>query len=174
MATGQRLMQWCVASTSTGDILFDANGLSITRTHGSRPFGFDGRKAYQFQAFEAIAFAAVKAASPDRIREVLGVMNYLAAPPVLYDATCPDMASIMGPLENQIHDLAIPDPTLGLYSASFPDHGAVIDKTVRDGVNHILFRRADIGTLGKLVSDWRAAGGEQMRDAYQQALQTAA
>src|SRR5207302_4037547 len=98
----------------------------------------------------------------------------MSAPPVLYDATYPDMTSITGPLENQIHDLAIPDPTLGFYSASFSDHGAVIDKTVRDGVNHILFGRADIGTLGKLVSDWRAAGAEQMRADYQQAFETAA
>jgi putative aldouronate transport system substrate-binding protein len=185
------------------------------------PFGFDGGKAYQFQAFEAIDFAAVKAATPDRIKEVLGVLNYLAAPfgsqeymvnnygvkgvdfdfeakgnpqlnqrgqaeiyniawwvmmtapPVLYDATFPDMASIMGPIENQIHEMAIPDPTLGLYSATFADKGAVIDKVVRDGVNDILFGRAEVATLDRLVADWKTAGGEQTRAEYQQALQTA-
>jgi putative aldouronate transport system substrate-binding protein len=83
------------------------------------------------------------------------------------------MASTMGPIENQIHDMAIPDPTLGLYSATFADKGAVIDKAVRDGVNDILFGRSDIATLDKLVSDWKAAGGDQMRAEYQQALQAA-
>jgi putative aldouronate transport system substrate-binding protein len=185
------------------------------------PFGFDGGKAYQFQAFEAIDFAAVKAGTADRVKQVLSVMNYLAAPfgsqeymvnnygvrgtdfdfdakgnpqltqrgqaeiyniawwvmmtapAVLYDATFPDMASIIGPIENQIHEMAIPDPTLGLYSATFADKGAVIDKAVRDGVNDILFGRSDLATLDKLVSDWKAAGGDQMRAEYQQAVQTA-
>jgi putative aldouronate transport system substrate-binding protein len=185
------------------------------------PFGFDGRQAYQFQAFEAIDFAAVKAGSADRIKEVLSVLNYLAAPlgsqeymvnnygvkgvdfdfdasgnpqltqrgqaeiyniawwvmmtgpPVLYDATFPDQASIMGPIENQIHGVAIPDPTLGLYSATFADKGAVIDKAVRDGVNDILFGRSDPSALDQLVADWKSAGGEQVRAEYQEALQTA-
>jgi putative aldouronate transport system substrate-binding protein len=98
----------------------------------------------------------------------------MTAPPVLYDATFPDMASIMGPIENQVHDLAIADPTLGLYSATFADKGAVIDKAVRDGVNDILFGRSDVASLDKLVSDWKAVGGDQIRAEYQQALQTSA
>jgi hypothetical protein len=49
----------------------------------------------------------------------------------------------------------------------------VSDNSVRDGVNDILFGRSDLTTLDKLIADRKAAGREQIRAEYQQALQTA-
>jgi hypothetical protein len=48
----------------------------------------------------------------------------------------------------------------------------VINQTVIDGVNQILFGRAEVSSLDQLVADWRSAGGDQMRNEFQQALQS--
>jgi putative aldouronate transport system substrate-binding protein len=61
---------------------------------------------------------------------------------------------------------------LGLYSDTDAANGAVLSQQIADGVNQIIFGRADISTLDQVVADWRKAGGDQIRQEYEQALQT--
>ena len=44
------------------------------------PFGHDGGKAVQFLSAPSVGLTSLKQASPDRIKELLGILNYLAAP----------------------------------------------------------------------------------------------
>ncbi|MGH2364463.1 MAG: extracellular solute-binding protein [Chloroflexota bacterium] len=44
------------------------------------PFGHDGGKGVQFLSAPSVGLTALKQGSPDRIKELLGILNYLAAP----------------------------------------------------------------------------------------------
>lgn len=182
------------------------------------PVGFDGGRGVQFQEWGGNQITVLKKASPDRIKQVLGVLNYLTAPfgtseylnlwygqqgvdfnfdargnpvyteagrnnvqyiawqtiisppPVLYDALDPRFVTVAHPIETAVHGLAVADPTVGLYSATNATRGASLQQAIWDGVNQILFGRADISSLDGLVQSWRQNGGDQIRGEYEDAF----
>jgi putative aldouronate transport system substrate-binding protein len=157
----------------------------------------------------------LKKAGADRVKQVVGVLNYLAAPfgsqeylnliygvqgtdfnfddkgnpvytdagknnvqyiawqtiisppAVLYDALDSNFVKVAHPIETAVHDNAITDPTVGLYSSSNATKGASLTQAMTDGVNQILFGRAPVDSLDQLVKDWRANGGDQIRAEYE-------
>ena len=48
--------------------------------------------------------------------------------------------------------------------------GASLTMAMTDGVNQILFGRADLSTLDGLVKTWRSTGGDTIRAEYEDAL----
>ena len=66
--------------------------------------------------------------------------------------------------------MAITDPTVGLYSPTYATKGAGLTMAMTDGVNGILFGRADLSSLDALVKTWRANGGDQIRSEYEEAF----
>ena len=68
------------------------------------------------------------------------------------------------------HELAITDPSVGLYSPTNATKGANLTQAMTDGVNQILFGRADVSTLDGLVKTWRSNGGDQIRGEYEDAF----
>ncbi|HEX8966237.1 MAG TPA: extracellular solute-binding protein [Chloroflexota bacterium] len=180
--------------------------------------GFDGGKGTQFQDWGGNQVTVLKKASPDRIKQVLGVLNYLASPfgtqeylnlwygqsgvdfnfdergnpvytqtgqnnvqyiawqtiisppAVLFDGVDPGFVKVAHPIETAAHELAVTDPSVGLYSPTSASKGASLTQAMTDGVNQILFGRADIGSLDQLVRDWRANGGDQIRAEYEAAF----
>src|SRR6267378_5920756 len=180
--------------------------------------GFDGGKGVQFQDWGGNQITVLKKANPERIQQVLGVLNYLASPygsreylnlwygqkgtdfnfddkgnpvytqagqnnvqyiawqtiisppPVLFDALDPTFVKVAHPIEMSAHELAITDPTVGLYSPTYATKGASLTMAMTDGVNGILFGRADVSSLDGLVKTWRANGGDLIKNEYDDAL----
>ena len=177
--------------------------------------GFDGAKGVQFQDWGGNQITVLKKANAERIKQVLGVLNYLAAPfgsqeylnlwygqpgvdfnldesgnpvytktgqnnvqyiawqtivsppAVLFDGVSPDFVKVAHPVETAAHELAVTDPSVGLYSPTQASKGASLSQAMTDGVNQILFGRAPIDSLDQLVKAWRANGGDQIRSEYE-------
>jgi putative aldouronate transport system substrate-binding protein len=94
----------------------------------------------------------------------------ISPPAVLYDVFDENFVKVAHPIEMAAHDLAITDPTVGLYAPSLASKGAKLTQDMIDGVNQILFGRADVSSLDGLVKAWRANGGDQIRSEYEDAL----
>ena len=163
----------------------------------------------------------MKSAAPDRIKELLGVLNFLAAPfgsqeqmlmsygladvdyklspdgdplpvggnsyvynpvpfryltqypGVQYNTTNPaDYAALVHPTELAMAPVGVQDPTLSLYSPSYANLNAKLKQAVFDGVSDIVQNRRPLSDLDAIVADWRANGGDTIRNEYQSALQT--
>ena len=178
--------------------------------------GFDGGKGVQFQDWGGNQITVVKKGTPERVKQVLGVLNYLAAPfgtqeylnlqygqngidfnfdengnpvytktgennvhfiawqtiisppAVLFDQLGdPNFVKVAHPIETTAHEQAITDPSVGLYSPTNASKGASLQQAMWDGVNQVLFGRAPVSSLDQLVKDWRANGGDQIRNEYE-------
>jgi putative aldouronate transport system substrate-binding protein len=160
----------------------------------------------------------LKNAGPDRTRELLGILDFLAAPfgsqenllmqygikdvdfnfeangtPVrtqkgAQDVSVPwanvnsgpdiiynpndskNYATVTYQLESDAVAIGVPNPVVGLYSQSDAKNGFVLTQKFNDGVNQIIYGRADVSTFDQLVRDWRSGGGDQIRAEYEQAL----
>ena len=180
--------------------------------------GFDGGKGTQFQDWGGNQVTVLKKGSPERVKQVLDVLNYLAAPfgsqeylnlwygqpgtdfnfdergnpvytktgqnnvqyiawqtiisppPVLFDGVDPGFVNAAHPIETAAHDLAVTDPSVGLYSPTLASKGASLTQAMTDGVNQILFGRAPIDSLDQLIKTWRTNGGDQIRAEYEAAF----
>lgn len=165
----------------------------------------------QFQDWGGNQITVLKKASADRVKQVLGVLNYLAAPfgsaehlnltygvegvdfnfdaagnpvytdagknnvqyiawqtiisppPVLYDALDSNFVKAAHPIETAAHEQAVTDASVGLYAPTNAGKGASLTQAMTDGVNQILFGRAPVDSLDRLVKDWRNNGGDQIR-----------
>ncbi|MBV8087023.1 MAG: extracellular solute-binding protein [Chloroflexi bacterium] len=93
-------------------------------------------------------------------------------PDVIYNADDPAYAQVAYDAEKEAYAHGINDPVRGLYSKTFVDKGAVLTQKFTDGINQILFGRANISTYDQLVADWKSGGGDQIRTEFQQALQS--
>jgi putative aldouronate transport system substrate-binding protein len=97
----------------------------------------------------------------------------ISPPAVLFDALDPNFVKVAHPIETSAHELAITDPTVGLYSPTYATKGASLTMAMTDGVNGILFGRADVSSLDSLVKTWRANGGDQLRGEFEAAFANA-
>jgi putative aldouronate transport system substrate-binding protein len=182
------------------------------------PVGHDGGKGVQFQDWGGNQITVLKKGSPERIKQVLGVLNYLAAPfgsqeylnlwygqpgvdftfdatgnpvytqtgqnnvqyiawqtiisppAVLFDGLDPGFVRAAHPIETAAHELAVTDPSVGLYSPANATKGASLTQAMTDGVNQILFGRTPVSSLDDLVRTWRSTGGDQIRSEYEDAF----
>jgi putative aldouronate transport system substrate-binding protein len=108
-------------------------------------------------------------------REVLVPWKLITAQtPVLYDAVrSQEFATVNRAAEDVAIAGGIVDPTIGLYSATDANKGATLNQAFYDGINDIMLGRRPTSDLIQLVSAWRANGGDQIRQEYQQAAQAA-
>ena len=67
----------------------------------------------------------------------------------------------------------VSDPTLGLFSPTLGAKGAVINRTMLDGITDVVAGRRPIADYEQLVKDWQTAGGEQIRKELQDGLAAA-
>jgi putative aldouronate transport system substrate-binding protein len=181
------------------------------------PFPHDGKNGGVSFLNSGNALLALKKTSPERVKELLGVLNFLAAPfgseeYLLVKCGVKDVDFVFDdkgnplPTPQGVNDLYAPwfnvasppattfdpnpdivtqtyeadkaciarglaNPVDGLYSKTHGEKGVVLERKVTDGVNEIIYGRADIGTLDQIVKGWRAEGGDQIRAEYEQALQ---
>ncbi len=104
--------------------------------------------------------------------EVLSTWKYITNnPEVLFDANrSKDYATNIQADEIAMADVAIPDPTLGYYSATYTAQQALLDQAMTDGVSDIVVGRTQVSDLDNLVRDWRNNGGDKARGEYQDAI----
>ena len=180
------------------------------------PFSLDGGAPiwHQYQAFNGMT--AIKKGSQDRVKEMLRILNFLAAPfgseeaflleygvkdvdytldakgnpvltaqgladttvswrymaqrpQILFDPNDEEFARVAHADEQTIMPVIIPDPSLGLISATNQSKGGLLLKNFTDGLVDFVVGRRPLSEYPQLVSDWRSGGGDQMRTEFEQA-----
>jgi putative aldouronate transport system substrate-binding protein len=206
---GALIAQWPLLAAENG----------TARLRVIHPFAADGTsKPIYHTGPSNFGMSFVKRGDPDRVKLVLRVLNYIAAPfgsqewallnygvegvhftrdaqgvPVLNDrgraevlttwkyiTNTPQVlfdtnhsqeyASTIHVDEQAMADVAIGDPTLGVYSATYTGQQALLDQAMTDGVSDIVIGRSPLTALDGLVRDWRTNGGDKGRAEYQEAL----
>jgi putative aldouronate transport system substrate-binding protein len=109
-------------------------------------------------------------------REVLVPWKLITAQtPVLYDAVrSQEFATVNRAAQDATIASGIYDPTIGLYSETDANKSAALNLAMYDGINDIMLGRRPANDLAQLISSWRNAGGDRIRDEYQQAAHKAA
>src|SRR6185503_13158395 len=107
--------------------------------------------------------------------EVVSTWKYITnAPQVLYDPNrSQEYATNIQEDEKALADVAIADPTLGFFSATYSSQQALLDQALGDGVADIVIGRSQLSDLDGLLRDWRNNGGDKARAEYQEALAAA-
>src|SRR5438874_9501689 len=84
--------------------------------------------------------------------EVLSTWKYITNnPQVLYDTNrSQEYATNIQEDEKAMADVAIPDPTLGFYSATYSSQQALLDQAMSDGVSDIVVGRSQLNVLDGL------------------------
>src|SRR5205823_3295608 len=72
--------------------------------------------------------------------------------------------------EKALADVAIADPTLGLFSPTYSAQKATLDQAINDGIADIVVGRSQMSDLDGLIRDWRNNGGDKARTEYQEAI----
>jgi putative aldouronate transport system substrate-binding protein len=218
--------QAVVASHSFGALIAQWSTLAVenpaARLRVIHPFSADGKtKPIYHTGPSNFGISYVKQGSDDRVKLLLRVLNYIAAPfgsaertlldygvegvhfnrdangiPALTDKGKAEVLStwkyitnnpqvLFSPDRSQQYatdiqtdekamaDVAISDPTLGFYSATFTAQQPLLDQAMSDGVSDIVVGRSQLSDLDGLVRDWRNNGGEKARGEYQDALAAA-
>ena len=75
--------------------------------------------------------------------------------------------------EKALADVAIADPTLGLFSPTYSAQRATLDQALSDGVADIVVGRGQLSDLDAVVADWRTNGGDKARAEYLEAIAAA-
>jgi putative aldouronate transport system substrate-binding protein len=226
LSTALRGGQAAVASHSFGALIAQWPLLAAenrtARLRVIHPFSADGKtKPIYHTGPSNFGMSFIKKGSPDRIKLVLRVLNYIASPfgsqewallnygvegvhfsrdsqgvpaltekgrtevlstwkyitnnpQVLFDTNrSQEYATTIQEDEKAMADVAIADPTLGLYSQTYSAQQALLDQAMTDGVSDIVIGRRPVSDLDGLVKDWRNNGGEKARGEYQEAIAAA-
>lgn len=104
-------------------------------------------------------------------KETLVPWKYMTAQtPVLYDAVrSQEFATVNRAAQDATINGGTFDPTIGLYSETDANKSAVLNQAVYDALNDIMLGRRPTSDVPQVVKDWRANGGDQIREEYQQA-----
>jgi putative aldouronate transport system substrate-binding protein len=100
-------------------------------------------------------------------------IRYLAdAPFAIYMPGRPQDADTQHKYQSLEIPTGVSNPTIGLFSNTAASKNATADKSFNDGVNDIIQGRRPFSDLKNLVSTWRTAAGDAMRNEYQDQLQS--
>lgn len=103
-------------------------------------------------------------------REITLTYNFLAGPPDAVTQTeYPDFVRAKHAWFAYAHQHQLKPITFGLRIEE-PAQFAKLAKQFEDRTNDILRGRAGVDELGRMVEDWRKAGGDQLREFYDKAL----
>ncbi len=185
------------------------------------PFGHDGGPGTNLLGPGHFGWVTLKKGSPERVKEMLRVINYLASPfgseefmitrfgiegqqytfnedgapiftpqgmadfpgypnnqvgylgipaPWLYSQDVPEYAEFASAEERGLIEAGVTDPTQGHYSPTDSRSGAQLQRLIFDRVSGIAAGRQPISDLDKLVSDWKAQGGDRIREEYEKSI----
>jgi putative aldouronate transport system substrate-binding protein len=99
--------------------------------------------------------------------------GYLASAPIVsFSVDLPEFGHFGHDEQATYIGAGIVDPTLGAFSATAESKGFQLDQLIFDRVSDIAAGRAAMSDLDQLVKDWCSQGGDQMRNEFQQSLQS--
>jgi putative aldouronate transport system substrate-binding protein len=218
-----------------GKFAYDFDGMTIDIWNNSKkvnpratlrqpvPPPADGSTGHYWLGPGVFGYTAIRQASPERIQEILRVMNYLAAPVgseeyllthygvrgidfefddkgnptltakgqadimpwggasvtvprpprILFNPLDPEFARVVQNDDKLMADVAVSDPSIGLYSNTNANKSNLLNQAMVDGITEIVKGAQPLSSLDQLVKDWRTNGGDQIRTELEQALQTA-
>jgi putative aldouronate transport system substrate-binding protein len=183
------------------------------------PFGHDGGKAVHLLGNTSDSLTVFKKASPERIRELLGIVNYMVAPfgtsenlllnygvkdrdfafdakgnpiltpsgaaqvttfpiwrmsappPVIFDPNDAEFARVASDAQRAALAVGVASPAAGLFSRTGSQKAALLNQPLTDALYNIMFGRESVSTLDGAIKQWRANGGDQIRNELEQTLQ---
>jgi putative aldouronate transport system substrate-binding protein len=91
-------------------------------------------------------------------------------PQVMYVPDIPGYARAEYDAEHALIPYGVLDPAWGLFSPALGAKGAIINRTLVDGVTDIIAGRRPVGDYDQLLKDWQNSGGEQIRRELTDAL----
>lgn len=101
-------------------------------------------------------------------------IRYLAdAPYALYQPGRPEDADTQHAYQTTVLAKSVRNPVLGIYSDTASNKNAAADKNFLDNLWEIVQGRKPIAELDTMISTWRNAVGDKMREEYQDGLQQA-
>ncbi|MBV9582615.1 MAG: extracellular solute-binding protein [Chloroflexi bacterium] len=109
----------------------------------------------------------------DRSNQDANYVNWkylIQHPQVMYVPDIPGYAKAEYDAEHALVPAGISDPTLGYYSATLGSKGAVINRTMMDGITDIIAGRRPLDDYDGLVKDWASGGGDQIRKELSDAM----
>jgi putative aldouronate transport system substrate-binding protein len=219
-APGKWVLQWCLWGNQWTNMWqqglrqnppFDALAIKPFAAH-------DGGKPAHFLSGGFLDTTALKKASPDRIKELLRIFNWLAAPfgsaedllltsglegtdysmdaqgnpvltdraaqdstnvpfryviqrpQVLYQPSIPNFAKTLYDFEPVIIDVAVADPTFGVYSSTNNSTGVPVTLDFKAAITDIMVGHRPMSDYDQVLKDWQNNAGNQIRTELQQAL----
>jgi putative aldouronate transport system substrate-binding protein len=97
-------------------------------------------------------------------------LTYLATPPTVFFYDRPGDAVYMQQMIADHMAIAIPNPTMTLYSPTSVEQGGELGQLEEDAVNAVITGREPVSALDEMENAWRSRGGDQIRQEYQDAL----
>ncbi|HEX3811848.1 MAG TPA: extracellular solute-binding protein [Mycobacteriales bacterium] len=99
-------------------------------------------------------------------------IRYVAdAPAPIYQPSRPQDAKIQHAYQSKVLPDGIPNPTLGLFSDTNAQQGAIINKAFANAHNDIIQGRKPLSALDDALKAWRQGGGDKIRKEYEDQLQ---
>ncbi|GAA5039184.1 putative aldouronate transport system substrate-binding protein [Thermocatellispora tengchongensis] len=106
--------------------------------------------------------------------EVTVPINYLTdSPQVLYTPGMPALTKTQHAFQQQLVALAVPDPSIGLFSETLNSKLAQLDKHYTDTLRDIYAGRKPFSAWDEAVREWRSRGGDQIKAEFAKAYEEA-
>ena len=90
-------------------------------------------------------------------------------PQVMYVPDIPGFAKAEYEAEHYLIPAGVEDPTLGLYAPTLGSKGAILNRTMLDGVTDVIAGRRPVAEYDQIVKEWQAGGGDRIRKELQEA-----
>lgn len=103
----------------------------------------------------------------------MGLLYLADAPWPIYQPGLPDETQKQYDAQMAIVPDAVPNPTLGLYSETDSRRGGQLASDINNLQNDIMQGRQPVSAWDDAVAQWKADGGDAIRDEFQQALDEA-
>jgi putative aldouronate transport system substrate-binding protein len=118
------------------------------------------------EALETGGYALTEQGSADRSALVYPFLseNYF------YYSGLPEEAEFAQQYNERMAEVAIPNPTAGLYSPTQGEQGAELGQYLADTYTAIVTGREPIDQLDTMISEWKSRGGDQIRQEYEEAI----
>jgi len=87
-----------------------------------------------------------------------------------YYSGMPEEATLAQQFNEQMADVAITNPTFGLYSQTQGEMGAELGQYLADTFTAIVTGREPIEMVDEMIAEWQGRGGDQIRQEYEDAL----
>ncbi|MEV4532893.1 extracellular solute-binding protein [Asanoa sp. NPDC049518] len=103
----------------------------------------------------------------------LGIRYIVDAPDTIFIPGRPDATQTSYDYQKTIIDTSVPDPVVAnnLFSDEWSRKQPVLGQIVLNGQNDIIAGRQPLSQLDQVISDWRAQGGDKVREEFTEQLQ---